>query len=68
MTVKDFSFNRDFLKHINYKNGFHVYTSMETVSDRSGNELPESIIKLLYRIYAEAATANDVNENKCEGE
>ena len=69
MIVKDFSFKRDFLKHTNYKNGYHVYTGMETVSDRSGDELPESIIKLLYRIYAEtAATDNDSNENKYEGE
>jgi hypothetical protein len=41
---------------------------MDTVTDRSGNELSESIIKLFYRIYAEAATANNVYENKCEGE
>ena len=68
MTVKDFRFGRDFLKHTNFKNGYHVYTGMDTVTDRSGNELPESIIKLLYRIYAEAATANNVYENKCEGE
>ena len=68
MTVKNFSFRRDFLKHTNYKNGYHVYSDMETVSDKSGNELPDSVIKLLYRIYAEAATANNVYENKCEGE
>jgi hypothetical protein len=69
MIVKDFSFKRDFLKHTNYKSGYHVYTGMETVSDRSGEELPESVIKLLYRIYAETAvTDNDSNENKYEGE
>ena len=68
MTVKDFRFGRDFLKHTNFKNGYHVYTDMDTVTDRLGNELPESIIKLLYRIYAEAVTANNVYENKCEGE
>lgn len=69
MIVKDFSFKRDFLKHINYKNGYHVYAGMETVSDRSGSELPESVIKLLYRIYAEtAATNNDNNEDKYEGD
>ena len=28
---------------------------METVSDKSGAELPESTIKLLYRIYVETA-------------
>lgn len=54
MKVKDFEFNRDFLKHTNFKNGYHVYTGMETVSDKSGEELPESVIKLLYRIYAES--------------
>ena len=68
MTVKDFRFKRDFLKHINFKNGYHVYTGMDTVTDRSGNELPESIIKLLYRIYAENAALNDKIESKCEGE
>ena len=68
MTVKDFRFGRDFLKHTNFKNGYHVYTGMETVSDRSGEELPESIIKLLYRIYAEYAAPNDKIESKCEGE
>ena len=68
MTVKDFRFGRDFLKHTNFKNGYHVYTGMDTVTDRSGNELPESIIKLLYRIYSEAAAANNNNENKYEGE
>ena len=65
MTAKDFSFKRDFLKHTNYKNGYHVYTGMETVSDRLGGELPESIIKLLYRIYAETAMT-DNNENGYE--
>lgn len=59
MVVKDFRFNRDFLKHINFKNGYHVYTGMETVSDKSGGDLPDSIIKLLYRIYAESANRNE---------
>ena len=68
MIVKDFSFKRDFLRHSNYKNGYHVYTNMKTVSDKSGDELPESVIKLLYRIYAETAAINYENENKCEGE
>ena len=68
MTVKDFRFGRDFLKHTNFKNGFHVYTGMETVSDRSGEELPESIIKLLYHIYAENAALNDKIESQCESE
>ena len=68
MTVKDFRFGRDFLKHTNFKNGYHVYTGMDTVTDRSGDELPESIIKLLYRIYAEYAAPNDKIESKCEGE
>ena len=68
MTVKDFRFGRDFLKHTNFKNGYHVYTGMETVSDRSGDELPESIIKLLYHIYAENAALNDKIESQCEGE
>ena len=54
MKVKDFEFKRDFLKHTNFKNGYHVYTGMETVSDKSGEELPDSVIKLLYRIYAES--------------
>ncbi|MGN0614144.1 MAG: hypothetical protein ACI4JB_09635 [Porcipelethomonas sp.] len=54
MKVKDFEFKRDFLKHTNFKNGYHVYTGMETVSDKSGEELPDSAIKLLYRIYAES--------------
>ena len=54
MKVKDFEFKRDFLKHTNFKNGYHVYTVMETVSDKSGEELPDSVIKLLYRIYAES--------------
>lgn len=68
MTVKDFRFGRDFLKHANFKNGYHVYTGIETVSDRSGDELPESIIKLLYHIYAENAALNDKIESQCEGE
>ena len=68
MTVKDFRFGRDFLKHTNFKNGYHVYTGMETVSDRSGDKLPESIIKLLYHIYAENAALNDKIESQCEGE
>lgn len=67
MIVNNFKFKRDFLKHINYKHGYHVYTGMETGSDKSGNELPESIIKLLYRIYAESADLNFENENKYEG-
>ena len=56
MKAKEFVFDRNFLKHTNYKNGCHVYTSgMETVLDKSGAELPESVIKLLYRIYVETA-------------
>ena len=55
MTAKELEFERKFLKHTNYKNGCHVYTGMETVSDKSGAELPESVIKLLYRIYVETA-------------
>ena len=55
MKAKEFEFDRNFLKHTNYKNGCHVYTGMETVSDKSGAELPESVIKLLYRIYVETA-------------
>ncbi len=66
MTVKNFRFKRDFLKHTNYKNGYHVYTDMETVSDKSGKDLPESVIKLLYRIYTETANTND--ETEYEGE
>ena len=65
--MKEFEFKRDFLKHTNYKNGFHVYTNMETVSDKSGNELPESVIKLLYRIYAESVKT-DENDTMSEGE
>ena len=53
MKAKEFEFDRNFLKHTNY--GCHVYTGMETVSDKSGAELPESVIKLLYRIYVETA-------------
>ena len=55
MKAKELEFERNFLKHTNYKNGCHVYTGMETVSDKSGAELPESVIKLLYRIYVETA-------------
>lgn len=55
MKAKEFVFDRNFLKHTNYKNGCHVYTGMETVLDKSGAELPESVIKLLYRIYVETA-------------
>lgn len=54
MKVKEFEFERGFLKHTNFKNGYHVYTGMETVSDKLGEELPDSVIKLLYRIYAES--------------
>ena len=54
MKVKNFKFKRDLLKHTNYKNGYHVYTGMETVSDKAGDELPESVIKILYRIYIES--------------
>ena len=68
MIVKSFEFKRDFLKHTNFKNGYHVYNGMDTVSDKSGDELPESLIKLLYRIYAEDAAPDDENENMCEGE
>lgn len=63
MKVKDFEFKRDFLKHTNFKNGYHVYTGMETVSDKSGEELPDSVINLLYRIYVESASQKEENEN-----
>ena len=68
MKVKDFKFKRDFLKHTNYKNGYHVYTGMETVSDKAGDELPESVIKLLYRIYSESTTQHKEIENLSENE
>lgn len=54
------------MKHTNFKNGYHVYTGMETVSDKLGDELPKSIIVLLYRIHAETADTND--ESEYEGE
>lgn len=63
MKVKDFEFKRDFLKHTNFKSGYHVYTGMETVSDKSGEELPDSVINLLYRIYVESASQKEENEN-----
>ena len=77
MIVKEFEFKRDFLKHTNYKNGYHVYTGMETVSDKAGDGLTgmetvsdkagdgmsESVIKLLYRIYSESATGCQEMEN-----
>lgn len=59
MKVKDFKFERNFLRHTNFKNRYHVYTGMETVSDKSGDKLPDSVIKLLYRIYAESAKQNE---------
>ncbi len=59
MTVKNIKFKRDFLKHTNYKNGFHVYTGMETVPDKPDSGIPESVIKLLYRIYSEALKQDD---------
>jgi hypothetical protein len=62
MIVKDFSFNRNFLKHANYTNGYHVYTGMKTISDQSGNAFPDSIVKLLYRIYTESSTALEREE------
>jgi len=68
MKVKNFSFGRDFLKHTNFKNGYHVYTGMETVSDRSGEDFPESVIKMLYRIYTESTTDCNEIENKYEVE
>ena len=60
--VKDFTFKREFLKHTNHKNGYHVYTDMTTVADKSGDELPDSVIELLYRIYAESADTIDDEE------
>ena len=62
MIVKDFTFKREFLKHSNHKNGYHVYTGMETVADKAGDELPDSVIKLLYRINAESADTIDDEE------
>lgn len=59
MKVKDFKFERNFLRHTNFKNRYNVYTGMETVSDKSGDELPDSVIKLLYRIYTESAKKNE---------
>lgn len=60
MKVKEFEFERHFLKHTNFKNDYHVYIGMETVSDKSGDEIPESVIKLLYRIYTEAESKNEL--------
>ena len=62
MIVKDFTFKREFLKHTNHKNGYHVYTDMTTVADKAGDELPDSVIELLYRIYAESADTIDDEE------
>lgn len=53
MMVKKIKFRRGFLKHANYKNGYHVYEGMETVADSKEPGMPDSIIKLLYRIYDE---------------
>lgn len=54
MKAERFEFQRNFLKHTNFKNGYHVYTNMKTVSDQSGAELPASVIRLLYQIGTEA--------------
>lgn len=59
MTVKNIKFKRDFLKHTNYKNGVHVYTGMETVPDKPDSAIPESVIKLLYRIHTEVIIQDD---------
>lgn len=59
MMGKSFGFDRDFLKHTNFKNKDHAYTGIETVPDRSWKELPESVIKLLYRIYVETTATNN---------
>lgn len=53
MTVKNVKFERKFLKHTNYKNDYHVYKGMETIPDKPYSEIPESVIKLLYRIFSE---------------
>lgn len=54
MIARKFEFDRSFLKYQNYKNRYHIYTDMETVSDKFGKVLPDSVIKLLYRIYTES--------------
>ena len=59
MKVKKFSFDRNFLTHTNYKNDCHTYTSMETVPDKAGKEIPESLIKLLYRIYNQSTSQDE---------
>lgn len=37
MKVKEFEFERHFLKHTNFKNDYHVCIGMVTVSDKSGD-------------------------------
>ncbi len=53
MMVKDVQFERKFLRHSNHKNDYHVYTGMNTIPDKPESNIPESIIKLLYRIHTE---------------
>ena len=53
MTVKKITFDRSQLKHTNFKNGYHKFDSMSTTADKEGQELPESVIKVLYKIYEE---------------
>ena len=62
MMVKTVSFERNQLKHTNYKNGYHIYDSMTTVSDKADNKIPDSVISLLYRIYQEKVTAEQSSD------
>lgn len=59
MMVKDIQFNRKFLRHSNYKNDYHVYTGMTTIPDKPESGIPESIVKLLYRIHTEIIKQNE---------
>lgn len=52
--VRNIQFERKFLKHKNYTRNYHVYTGMHTIANRSEVEIPESIVKLLYRICLES--------------
>lgn len=59
MTVKNINFERDFLKHRNYKNGFHVYKGMETTADSKDTGIPESVVKVLFRIFSETQACKE---------
>lgn len=53
MNVQKVSIERRQLNVANYNRNYHIYSGIQTVSDKKGAEISQNFVKVLYEIYKE---------------